>query len=258
MANAINASYFLQQKNLTQIGKRGAVGEKNNLNAQKNLSAQYGGNFSVELSSNGLSALATQQKNSVDDAGENLTSLMTADEKKLSATAQEYLKQLREKYGDFDFVVADDMSSPQSFSQDSAKKYSVVLSTEEIERMAVDEDYEKKVMGQVDSAVEKLDSIAEKAELGEGVQFNYLAAEFDDEGNMKLFAGLEKLSEEQAERMEEAKEKRAEENKSDEENSEEEKLPSASQKVELEASSVEEMLEKIFGIKWGEVEEQFA
>jgi len=257
MANSINASYFLQQKNFSQIGKRGTVGGKNDLNSAKNPSAQYGGNFSVELSENALSALTTQQKNSVDDAGENLTSLMTADEKKLSATAQDYLKQLREKYGDFDFVVADDMSSPQSFSQDSSKKYSVVLSTEEIERMAVDEDYEKKVMGQVDSAVEKLDSIAEKAELGEGVQFNYLAAEFDDEGNMKLFAGLEKLSEEQAERMEEAKEKRAEENKSDEENSEEE-LPTVSQKVELEASSVEEMLEKIFGIKWGEVEELFA
>ena len=257
MANTINASYFLQQKNLTQIGKRGAVGEKNNLNAQKNLSAQYGENFSVELSSGGLSALTTQQKNFVDDAGENLTNLMTADEKKLSATAQEYLKKIREKYSDFDFVVADDINDPKNLSNDSKKNYSVILTTEEIEKMAVDENYEKKIMGQVDSAVEKLDSIAEKAELGEGVQFNYLSASFDDEGNMKLFAGLEKISEEQAERMEEAKEKRAEENKSDEENSEE-KLPSASQKVELEASSVEEMLEKIFGIKWGEVEEQFA
>lgn len=83
MATSINASYFLQQKNLTQIGKRNAAGGKNDLTAAKNSSAQYGGNFSVELSANGLSALATQQKNSVDDAGENLTGLMSADEKKI-------------------------------------------------------------------------------------------------------------------------------------------------------------------------------
>ena len=255
MANSINASYFLQQKNLAQVGKRNAVGAKNDSSA-KNLTAQYSSNFSVELSAGGLSALANQ-KNSVDDAGENLTSLMSADEKKLSARAQDYLKELREKYGDFDFVVADDVSNPQSFSQDSSKDYSVVLSVEEIEQMAADEDYEKKIMGQVDSAVEKLTDIAEKAELGEGVQFNYLAASFDDEGNMKLFAGLEKISEEQAERLKEAQEKRAEEKNEDEEISEEE-LPTASQTVQLEADSVAEMLEKIFGVKWGEEVEESA
>lgn len=248
MANSINASYFLQQKNLTQYGKRGSIGEKNNLS--KNSSAQYGNNFSVELSDNALSALA-QQKNSVDDAGENLTSLMGADEKKLSAKAQDYLEKLREKYDDFDFVVADDMSDPQSLTAGNTKNYSVILSTEELEKMAEDEEYEKKVMGEVDSAVEKLTGLAEKAELGEGVQFDYLAASFDDNGNMKLFAGLEKISEEQAERAEKAQEKRAEE-KSDEEDAEEEVSP-ASQRVQLEANSLDEMLEKILGIDWSEV-----
>lgn len=252
MAGSINASYFLQQKNLAQIGKRNAAGTKNDLNATKNSSAQYADNFSVELSAKGLSALATQQKSSIDDASENLTSLMSTDEKKLSAKAQDYLKQLREKYGDFDFVVADDMSDPQSLTKGNTKNYSVILSTEELEKMATDEEYEKKIMGQVDSAVEKLNGLAEKAELGEGVQFDYLAASFDDEGNMKLFAGLEKLSEEQQERAEKAKEKRAEDDEESADDSEEE-LPAASQKVQLEADSVEEMLEKIFGINWNEV-----
>ena len=60
-----------------------------------------------------------------------------------------------------------------------------------------------------------------------------------------------------ADLAEKAKEKRAEEQKNSEENSEdEEKLPDASKKVELQANSVEEMLEKIFGIKWDEVSEQ--
>lgn len=170
----------------------------------------------------------------------------------MSAKAQDYLKQLREKYGDFDFVVADDMSDPQSLTKGNTKNYSVILSTEEIEHMAVNEEYEKKVMGQVDSAVEKLTNIAEKAELGEGVQFDYLAASFDDEGNMKLFAGLKKLSEEQQERAEKAKEKRAEESEESDDDSEEE-LPAASQRVQLEADSVEDMLEKILGINWDEV-----
>ena len=52
--------------------------------------------------------------------------------------------------------------------------------------------------------------------------------------------------------MEKAKEKRAEDDEESEEDSEEE-LPTASQKVQLEADSVEEMLEKIFGINWEEV-----
>ena len=74
---------------------------------------------------------------------------------------------------------------------------------------------------------------------------------------MKLFAGLEKISEEQAERLKEAQEKRAEEKNEDEEISEEE-LPTASQTVQLEADSVAEMLEKIFGVKWGEEVEESA
>lgn len=254
MANAINASYLFQQKNFTQVGKRGG---KNSLNETKDFATQYSSNFSVELSNKGLSALA-QQKNSVDDAGENLTSMMTADEKKLSATAQDFLKTLREKYGDYDFVIADDMSDPQSLTKDNTKSYSVILSTEEIERMATDEEYAAKVMGHVDSAVGKMDSILEKAELEDGVQFTSLSASIDDEGNMKLFASIEKISEEQQERLEKAKEKRAEDAEDEKDSDNDEKLPAASQKVELEADSVEEMLEKIFGIKWDEISAQTA
>ena len=250
MANAINSGYLFQQKNLGQIGKRPAVNEKNNSTAAKDFAAQYAGNFTVELSDGGLSALAAQQKNSVDD------SATSADEQKLSATAKDYLKTLREKYGDYDFVIADDMSDPQSLTAGNTKSYSVILSTEEIEKMATDEEYAEKVMGQVDKATGMMDSVLEQAELSDGVQFTSLSVSIDDEGNMKLFASLEKISEEQQERVEKAKEKRAEEEKDSDDEAEE--LPTASQKVELEADSLEEMLEKIFGIKWDEETEQTA
>ena len=252
MAGSINASYLFQQKNLGQIGKRPAVGEKNNLNAAKNFSSQYTGDFSVELSDSGLSALAAQQKNPVDEGA------ATPDEQKLSATAKDFLKTLREKYGDYDFVIADDMSDPQSLTKGNTKNYSVILSTEEIEKMSTDEEYAAKVMGHVDSAVGKMDSILEQAELEDGVQFTSLSASIDDEGNMKLFASLEKISEEQQERLEKAKEKRAEEAEDEKNSDDEEKLPTASQKIELEADSVEDMLEKIFGIKWDEISAQTA
>ena len=78
--------------------------------------------------------------------------------------------------------------------------------------MADDDDYAQKIMGKVDDAVGILKDISEK-DLGEGVNFAQLSVSIDEEGNMKFFAQLEKLSEEQAARLEAAKERRAEEEK---------------------------------------------
>ena len=71
---------------------------------------------------------------------------------------------------------------------------------------------------------------------------------------MKLFAQLEKMNAEQQERLEEAKEKKAEEKENAAKEAEEKEKEQAKLQprnlVEIEASSEEELLEKIFGIKW--------
>jgi len=248
MANSIGTNYASFFKNVGQLGKRstGKAAES------KDFAAQYGSNYAVDISEQGLSALTGQKK--VDDSGTGKSSFATDDEKKLSSTAQDYLEKLRKEYGDYDFIIADDMSDPQSLTQGSTKGYSVILSSEEIEKMATDEDYAAKILGHVEKAVDLLDKAVEEAELGEGVQFSSLGVSIDDEGNMKLFAQLEKLSEEQQERMEKAKEKREEEKaeaaKEAEEQEDEEEPLQVEARVRLEADSLEELLEKISEIDW--------
>ena len=211
MANSINTNnLFLQYKNAGQVGKRGAVGKEKAGQAEDML-AKFGASASsVELSSEGLSALALQQKNAAGDAGGDAGNVKPGEEK-LSQKAQDLLARLREKYGDYDFIVADDVSNPLDASQGSTKGYSVILSTEEIEKMAADEEYADKVMGDVEKAIGTANELADSGKLGEGVSFSRIAISIDSDGNMKLFAELERMSAEQQERLEAAKEKKAEE-----------------------------------------------
>lgn len=258
MANTIGLNYANLFQSYGLADKRPASAGKSSVDF-KNSAVQSDKNFSVELSDSGLNALANLQTDSVDDATSK--GLFQADEKKLSAKAQAYLDKLREKYDNYDFVIADDVDDPQSFSKQSDKGYSVILSTEEIEKMAEDDEFADKIMGQVDKAAGTLDELSEKS-LGEGMEFSSLAAEVDEEGNMKLFASIEKMSEDQRARLEELKEKRAEENKESDSKEDTEKTEPETfsfKSANVEANSASELMEKIFGINWDDIaEETFA
>ena len=251
MANSINTNFFLQYKNAGQIGKNTAGTNKAKGSETKDPFAQYGCSTSVELSSEGLSALAVQQKNSAGDAGDGSGSVK-AGEGQLSVKAQDFLAKLKEKYGDYDFIVADDVDNPLDMAS-STKRYSVILSSQELERMAEDEEYADKVMGQVDKAIGVADKLSESGQLGEGVSFSKIAISIDEEGNMKLFAELERASQEQADRLEAAKEKKAQEAKEKEKEEEAQEPQPLLQRFRLEASSEEELLEKILGIDWSKI-----
>ncbi|MBQ6006427.1 MAG: hypothetical protein IJL14_09295, partial [Selenomonadaceae bacterium] len=173
--------------------------------------------------------------------------------------AQSYLENLRKKYGNYDFIISNDMDASKTVG--STKEYSVMFTAEEIEKMAADEDYAQKAMGQVNSAVDMLKDLSEK-DLGEGVKFSQLGVSIDDDGNMKVWAQLEKLSAEQQKRLEEAKEKAAERQQAAEEKAKaeaeppEDGMPIVFKSADVEASNAEELLTKIFGIKWDEIPEE--
>ena len=256
MANTINANFFKAYQSAGQFSKRATTATKQTNTAEKNSAANFGANANVELSDAGLSALKLQS----DNVDENADGAVQSDEQKLSAKAQSYLENLRKKYGDYDFIVSNDMDTSKTVG--NTKEYSVMFTTEELEKMADDEDYAKKVMGQVGNAVDMLKNISEK-DLGEGVQFAQLGVSFDSEGNMKLFAQLKKLSADQKERFEAAKEKRAEEQKNtdkslDDEPPEEGLTSILFKSADVEASNEEELLAKIFGINWDEISEEEA
>jgi len=263
MANPIGLNnYSALFKSMGTAGKNSANSAKSA--ADKNPVAQFGGeNYSVELSADGLNALAKYQTEEKDSSTD--ISSMLVDETKLSSKAQDLLGKLRDKYGDYNFIVADDVKNPADFAANSERTYSVILSSEEIEKMAEDEEYAAKVMAQVDKATGALEELAQ-TDLGEGVNFASLAAEVDAEGHMKLFASIEQMSADQQERFEKLKEKRAEEKEKAEaketsetdeaEETEPEKETFSVKLANFEADSAESLLEKIFAIDWDKISEQ--
>ncbi len=242
MLNTISASFLKSYQSVVQFGNQSTTSTKPA--AEQNPVANFMADTTVELSDEGLNALANSNTN---------------DEAQLSDKAKSFLENLRKKYGDYDFIVSNDMDTSKTVG--STKEYSVMFTAEEIEQMANDEDYAAKMMGQVGNAVDILKNLSEK-DLGEGVQFSQLGASFDSEGNMTLFAQLEKLSTEQQERLEAAKEKRAEEQKATEEKidkaSPKDGMPVVFKSADVEASNEEELLAKIFGINWDEIPEEEA
>ena len=253
MANTINTNYLTQFKT---FDKRSTTANKSSVNdTAKNFA---GDSTTVELSSAGLDALAKLKIDTVDEqSGGGI-----GDESKLSDKAKGFLENLRKKYGDYDFVISNDLDAAQTVG--GTKEYSVMLTVDELERMADDEEYAAKVMGQVKDATSTLKDLSEK-DLGEGVQFSQLSISFDDQGNQKLFASLEKMSADQKERLDAAREKRAEEQKSAAQ-AEDKSLDDDTEDLfaitfksaDVEADNADDLLSKILGINWNEIEDEQA
>ena len=252
MANGINTSYSLYQKNFGAVGGKRGAGKKDGADAKK--PTDFGADFGVELSDAGLAALEAQKQKFVVNKKEDDGGFLTED--KLSDKAKDFLSKLREKYGDkYDFFAVESIEDPRAMHLTGTKAYSVILTNDEIEKMADDEEYAEEVMKKVESAVDMTKRIEENGELGEGVKFKHISIAFDSDGNMKLFAELEKMSERQKERMEKTKERRAEEKEAAERKKDrgEKEKPL---RVRLEATSEEELLEKIAGIDWTQIAEK--
>ncbi len=258
MANTINTNYLTQFKT---FDKRPTTANKTAVtDAAKNFA---GADSTVEISSAGLDALSKLKSDTVDEQ----TGGGIGDESKLSDKAKGFLENLRKKYGDYDFVISNDLDAAETVG--GTKEYSVMLTVDELERMADDEEYAAKVMGQVKDATATLKDLSEK-DLGEGVQFSQLSISFDDQGNQKLFASLEKMTADQKERLDAAREKRAEEQKSaeaqakaddkslDDEADTEELFAITFKSADVEADNADDLLSKIFSIKWDEIEDETA
>lgn len=189
-------------------------------------------------------------------------------EDKLSSKAQEYLKTLREKYGDYDFLVGNSNDDLKSLSKNGSKEFSVIFSNAEIERMAADEKYAAEKMQGVEGAVKMCRRICEEEgyisafdamKAGNGT-VNKIGIVVDDNGNTKLFAELEKLSDKQKERLEKAGEKKAEEKKAAEKktfkkNPYEKDDKDSVKRTTVEANSMEELIEKIKKVDWNSIED---
>jgi len=168
-------------------------------------------------------AVASKKEDKKDDLQTKLDKTYEA----LSDEAKDYLASLKEKFGDIDFFVADcatDEEMNRYFAM-GTKKYSCVISSDLIEKMATDdaarEKYEK-IIANAGEQIEEMKAEA-KEELGEEAaeQIEFVGFKVDDNGMVEYFAKLRddnnayyaKLKEQRAEAKE--AEKKAEEKRID-------------------------------------------
>lgn len=186
----------------------------------------------------------------------------------LSKEAKDYLATLKEKYGDIDFFVAD-CSSDEEMNRYFAmgtKKYSCVISSDLIERMATDEAAREKYEKIIANAGEQIEEMKQEAkeELGEEAaeKIDFVGFTVKDDGVVEYFAKLkegndsyyEKLKEKRAEKKEAEKE----EDKKRAEEKQKEQREEASEQFWLKADSKEDLFAAIreaLGMESAEKEE---
>lgn len=189
----------------------------------------------------------------------------------LSDKAKELLEELKKKYTNMDFMVADYETDEeaQSILSRGTKQYSVLIDPDTLEEMAADENVKEEYVGIIDGATSKIQEI--KDQLGEeGDEVTHIGFTVGNDGTVNYFAELEKMSAQQKERIEAAKEEKKAQQKEKEEKAEkkekEEKLEETKEKTDkisgygaekrttVKASSIEELIEKIKNVDWDQVQ----
>lgn len=148
----------------------------------------------------------------------------------LSEAGKKYYEQLKKKYSNMDFIlVSEDMKGQ---AQANAGKYAnpnhmvVLIDTDKIERMAVDEKYRKQYEGIINGASKQLPQLQSQIQSSLGVNASSVKGygmKVDDGGNASFFAVIDKSLAKQRERIEKNAEKKAEQKKQDKKAAEQKK-----------------------------------
>lgn len=196
----------------------------------------------------------------------NTSDISKANESKLSSKAQEFLKNLRKQYGDYDFFVGNSTDNLKALVKSGSKEFSIVFSNAELERMADDEEYAKEKLNSMQSAVKMSEEINKKFGFEQGFGKNGAASAeiakigivFNDDGTTSFFAELKKSSAKQRERLEKNKEEKRADQKGKEKKAEKEmksyaKTSKDTKRTSVQADSMEELIEKITSVDWASV-----
>ena len=178
-----------------------------------------------------------------------------SNESGLSAKAQDFLKNLRKQYGDYDFFVGGSGDDLKSLAKSGSKEFSIIFSNEELEKMANDADYAKEKLQSMEQAVKMSKQICEQfGQKRNGAEISKVGIVFNDDGTTSFFAELEKSSAKQRERLENKRaERREEEKKAGKELDRYAENRPDTKRAEVEADSLEELLKKMNGIDWDSI-----
>lgn len=215
-------------------------------------------------------AKTTEKKDAAKTVGNSGTQkepIASVGEKSLSGSAQRVLKDLRASRADMDFFVADfkNGDNAKEILAQSDKEFTVIFSTEEMEKMASDPKYYAEKMHSVEGALRMSEEI--NAQFGferafgktNGIEKNLDAdmkitkfgISFNSDGSTTFFAQLEKSSASQKEYLEKIQEKKAAEKK-DAKKKEQSKQIEV-RKATVRANSKDELLDKIKNIEWDSI-----
>lgn len=177
----------------------------------------------------------------------------------LSKEAKELLEELRKKYGNMDFMVANYNSEEEAADilSRGTKEYSVLIEPEMLEKMARDEEYKAEQLAVLEEATGNLKEMSEK--LGDKAgDVKRLGVSIGADGKVTYFAELEKMNEKQRERIEKSKadKKEAEEAKADKAEKEDRIQGERHKKKLLKSDSAEGLLELINNLDWNNVKEE--
>lgn len=184
-------------------------------------------------------------------------------ESTLSDKAQNVLKQLRAKYGNMDFMVADFENEDEAKATlaKGTKEFSVLFSSEELEKMAADEKYFNQKINDLEGAVRMSEEINQKYGFDQeekDTQITKMGMVFHDDGTTSFFAELEKTSAKQKERIEKSREEKRTEKKQEAKKAEKdlknyEKNNTETKRVTVWADSMQELVDKINAVDWDHV-----
>lgn len=198
----------------------------------------------------------------------------------LSQKAQIMLEKLKQKYGNMDFMVADlkdgvdaSGSTAGEILSRGTKEFSVLFSSEELEKMAADENYAQEYMNKIEGAVRMSERICEQngftrgfgTDIGEG-SLTKVGVSFNSDGSVTYFAELEKANAKQTERIEKTLKKRSEERReavrkreaktADRKEGGVARETTGTKKATIQAESEEELLAKLRTFDWNRVKEE--
>lgn len=206
------------------------------------------------------SSVKNQTKAASSDSAKEAGAAGRKKETELSSRAQDVLKRLRSKYGDMDIMAADFKKGKEAkeILSGSSKEFAVLFSNDELEKMASDEAYFEKKVGEMEGAVRMSKQINERFEFEQGLGVkgteNATLAKtgiaFNDDGTTSFFAELEKSSAKQKERIEAAREEKRSANKTEKELASYAKNSADVKRKTVWADSMEKLLEKIKKVNW--------
>ena len=178
----------------------------------------------------------------------------------LSDNAKKLLEELKKKYSNMDFVIADyetDEEAAELLSRGS-KEYSVLIDPETLEAMAADEETKNKYIGILEDSVNQLKGVKEQLKEDGDNDVTRVGISIGKDGQVSFFAEMmEGAGERQKEFIERTREANKEARTEREKKAQEElAAQERTKKTTVTASSIEELLEKIKAVDWSQIKSE--